>query len=571
MKLLRKFSLHFVLTLSLVAFGTSAFAQSDPSGTSAVTSTFAITNATIIAKPGTEMTDATVVVKNGLIVSVGKNVSIPADAEVIDATGLYVYPAFIDGMSNTGAKRPENPQRPQNLFTPDPPNDYAGITPENSVVRQIDIASSSIGNMRKVGFGISHTVPYGRMLPGSGSLLLLNDAKHIDEIIMVKDVSLYSQFVGAPGAYPGNVLGIMAKFRNLYRNAINHKKHVELYAQSPEGMERPSNDRVSYAFHPVISKEKAIMFDTDDMLDVRRALRLKNDLGFNVMLAGIKQGWYVIEDVKTANADVFLSLDLPKKPKDSKGDDISEEVKSLEAKRMEFYEMYVTQAGEMEKEEVPFGFSARGASASKIKTNIMTFIENGLSEDAALAALTTNPAIAFGISDIVGTVESGKMANLMVSTAPYFTKGSQIKMMFVDGDKHLYEVKEKEDKKVSQTDDDAPATSAAAAPYAAILGTWSYTFEVPGQEQTGKMIIKMENGDLLGTLTSDDGSPDQDMNDINFRDGELVFVMSIDAGGQSVEIIVEGAIDGKSYNAEASVAAFNVSFPLTAVKDGNGK
>ena len=572
MKSLRKFGLHFMTALSLVVFGTNAMAQSDPSGTSPVTRTFAITNATVIQKPGTEMTEATVVVKNGLIIGVGKNVTVPADAEIIDATGLYVYPAFIDGMSNTGAKRPENMKRPQNLFTPDPPNDYAGITPENSVVSQIDIKSSSIGNMRKAGFAISHAVPYGRMLPGSGSLLLLNDAEHMDDIIMSKDVSMYSQFVGAPGAYPGNILGIMAKFRNLYRNAELHKEHVELYAQNPSGISRPSNDRVSYAFHPIISQEKAIMFDVDDMLDVRRALRLKNDLGFNIMVAGVKQGWYVIDDLKTANADVFLSLDLPDKPKDSKDDDKSEEVTKLEERRMEFYKKYITQAAEMEKAGVAFGFSGRGISASKIKANVMTYIENGLSENAALAALTTNPANAFGISDVTGTIESGKMANLMVSTAPYFTKDSQIKMMFVDGDKHDYEVKEKKAKK--DGDDkatDKPTSNASSGAYGAILGSWSYTFEVPGQEQTGKMIIKMENGELTGILTSDDGSPDEDMNDINFRDGELVFAMSIDAGGQSVEIVVEGAIDGKTYDAEASVAAFNVSFPLTATKDDDEK
>ena len=79
-------------------------------------------------------TEATVVVRDGLILNVGKNISIPANAQEIDATGLYIYSAFIDGMSNTGAKRPESMERPRNLFTPDPPNDYAGITPENSVV-----------------------------------------------------------------------------------------------------------------------------------------------------------------------------------------------------------------------------------------------------------------------------------------------------------------------------------------------------------------------------------------------------------------------------------------------------
>ena len=79
-----------------------------------------------------------------------------------------------------------------------------------------------------------------------------------------------------------------------------------------------------------------------------------------------------------------------------------------------------------------------------------------------------------------------------------------IKMMFVDGDKHVYDIKEKKAKK--EGDDMAEETSSAdAGAYGAILGSWSYVFEVPGQEQTGKMIIKMENGMLTGVLTSDNG------------------------------------------------------------------
>lgn len=81
----------------------------------------------------------------------------------------------------------------------------------------------------------------------------------------------------------------------------------------------------------------------------------------------------------------------------------------------------------------------------------------------------------------------------------------------------------------------------------------------------------MENGMLTGVLTSDNGDPDQDISDINFRDGELTFSMAIDAGGQSVEIVVEGSVDGKAYDANASVEQFNVSFPLSATKDDDGK
>lgn len=567
MKLLLKktFRSVFLLLLSVTTLGLQG--QSDPTGESAVTRTFAITNATVVQAPGQEMKEGTIVIKDGLIQAVGNNINIPADAQVIDAKGMYVYAGFIDGLSHTGAKRPKSMPRPSNLFTPDPPNDFAGITPENSVTSQLDISSSGISGMRKSGFAISHTAPYGRMLPGSGSLILLADVDHMDEMILAKDVALYSQFVGAPGAYPNNILGIMAKWRNLYRNAVNHKSHSDMYASNPSGLPRPSSDRVSQAFFPVITKEKAVMFDVSSMLDVRRAMRLQNDLGFNLILAGVEQSWMVLDELKSTGTPLFLGLDLPDEPKDSKDKDKSDETKALEARRMEFYKQHVSQAAALEQAGVTFGFSTKGTRANKVKTHIMTMIENGLSENTALAALTTNPAAMLGIDKVAGTIEAGKMANLMVSTAPYFTKDSQVKMMFVDGDKYEYEVKEKKEKKEKDSEAAPEAATASSAGSSAILGTWSFSFTTPGGEQAGKMIIKMEDGAYSGVLTSDDGSPDNDMNDISYRDGQLSFSFSIDAGGQSVDIVVEGDVEGKNYTAEASVAAFNVSFELTATKD----
>lgn len=562
MKRLKKLRLQLAVLFMLGMGHVVTFAQSDPTGDSPVTGTFALTNATVITSPGSTLTEATVVVRNGLILNVGQNVSIPANAEVIDATGLYVYPAFIDGMSNTGAARPENPERPRDLFTPDPPNEYAGITPENSVVDQLDASSGSIEGMRKIGFAISHTVPYGRMLPGSGSLILLKEADHPDEMLMARDVALYAQWVGAPGAYPNNILGMMAKWRNLYRNAELNKQHADMYAENPSGLPRPTSSRVSQAFYPVLTKEKPVMFDVSGMLDVRRAMRLQNDLGFTLMVAGVQQAFELVDEFKATGVPVFLSLDLPDEPKEIKSEDKSDEVAALEARRMEFYKKHVGQAALLAQEGIQFGFSSKDASSGKIMANIRTMIENGLSEDVALAALTTNPAQMLGIDQVTGTVESGKLANLIVSTAPVFEKDAQVKMMFVDGDKYEYDTKDK--KEASKA---AASAGDATGPYAAVIGSWSYTFRTPQGEQTGKMIIKNGAAGLEGVFTSDEGSPDTDMNDISFRDNELSFNLELDAGGQSILLVVQGTVSGTSYDAQATVEAFNVTLEISATKD----
>lgn len=166
MKLLRILSFRLFVLLPFLMAPVLVNAQSDPTGESPVTRTYAITNATIIPSPGAKIEGGTLLISDGVITAVGTTVNIPDHAQVIDGTELWIYPGFIDGMSNTGASRPDAMERPNNLFTPDPPNDYAGITPEISVVEQLNIEESSIESMRKLGFTVSHTVPYGRMLPG---------------------------------------------------------------------------------------------------------------------------------------------------------------------------------------------------------------------------------------------------------------------------------------------------------------------------------------------------------------------------------------------------------------------
>lgn len=560
MKILRKSFFRLLFILPFLGLASLTNAQSDPTGESAATRTYAITNATIIQSPGKMMEEGTIVITDGLITAVGKNVSIPKNAEVIDGTDMFVYPGFIDGMSNTGADRPEGLERPDNLFTPDPPNDYAGITPEHHVVQQIKTDENSIAAMRKVGFTVSHTVPYGRMLPGSGALILLRDVDHPDEMILSEDVSMFTQFVGAPGAYPGNTLGIMAKFRDLYRNADYSKQHSELYASNPAGIERPTRDRVSEAFYPVVAKKKPIFYDASNSLEARRAMRLQNELGFSLVLGNLQEGWDLAEEIKKSGSKVFMSLDLPKEPKDSKDEDKSEETKKLEERRMEFYKKYVAQYSELKNAGIKFGFSTIDTRGNDVKDNLLTIIENGLSEDDALAALTTNAADLLGISAITGTLDEGKLGNVMVTNAPYFEKDSQIKFVFVDGDKHEYEIKEK--KKKSEN-----ATEASTEGASSIVGTWNYSFTTPQGEQSGTMVIKKDGDFYTGVLTSDDGTPDNDMLNISFVNGALDFEFAVDAGGQSIDIVVNGTVTGNEYEAEASVTAFNVSFPLVATKE----
>lgn len=546
-----------VLILPLFFISTNLLAQSDHTGQAYPTRTFAITGATIVQAPGQVVDSGMVVISDGLISAVGTNVSIPENAEVIDGSELYVYPGFIDGMSNTGAARPDQMERPDNLFTPDPPNDYAGITPEESVINQINASENSIESMRQLGFTISHTVPYGRMLPGSGSIILLSDKETTYDLLLKQDVSMFTQFSGAPGAYPGNTLGIMAKWRNLYTQASLNKDHETLYASNPGGIQRPPQDRALQAFYPVIDQTKPVFYHTNSMLEARRAMKLKEELGFSLVLSDLEEGWFLMDDVKGSDIKVLMSLNLPDESKLSEDEEKTDEVEHMEQRRQEAYNRFLSQYREFNEAGIPFGFSTMGTSTGKVKGNLESLVASGLSEDAALAALTTDAAQLLGIENIAGTVEPGKLGNVVITTAPYFEEGSKIKYVFVDGDKYEYDTSERAAAEVS---DEAAE---------ALIGTWNYTIVSPQGEQTGQWIFSNESGSLTGLMTSNDGAPDNDMSNLSFTGGTLSFDFSFDAGGQSVEIVVVGDVSGEEFSGEASIAAFDISIPVSATKVPN--
>ena len=122
----------------------------------------------------------------------------------------------------------------------------------------------------------------------------------------------------------------------------------------------------------------------------------------------------------------------------------------------------------------------------------------------------------------------------------------------------------KERKKAANGGDNSSATTGDP-----VTGSWTYALITPQGDQGGKMVISKEGSNYSGYLTSDDGSPDTAMNNISFRDSELAFDFSIDAGGQSVQIVVVGTVTGKTYDATATVSfgGQDISMDLTATKD----
>ena len=546
------------LIVILLFLYSSAIGQDEPG---VVTRTYALTNAHITTAPGTMIKNGTVIIKDGLIHSVGKSVTIPPDAQVIPSDTMYVYAGFIDGLSHIGIPKPKEQERERDKDPGNPTNERAGITPEKSATTLLKPTDKSISDYRAIGYTAAHTVPHGRMLPGKGSMILL-DGEDATEMVYKADISTFGQLLGARGVLPNTIIAVIMKYRELYRQSQQASNHMSRYKTSSVGMQRPTYDDATLGLIPVTKKQSTLFMSAHDHLDIHRAMGLQKDLGFKMALANVKSGYRMADQIRSKNIPVLLSLDLFKEEKEQKDDkkdkkkEMSKwdkESETLKKRKEEERTKVEGQAGTFAKKGIRFGFSTDGTSAKTVMDNIRRMIKAGLSEDAALAALTTHPAQILGVSQTMGSIQSGKIANLVVSKTPIFDEKSKVRYVFVDGNLHEYEEKKKEDKKKTGKVSDKNK------PYA---GTWEFTVDAEGETIKGEIeITEDEDGNLVGTLSGAQLDSTVEIDEIKVEGNELSFTAVADG----MDISWKGTVDGESMDGEVNVGPMGV-FDISAIR-----
>jgi hypothetical protein len=569
-------SLTLTALLSVWCLSTG-LAQSSEEALKPVTRTYALKNVTIVTKPGQTILNGTVVVKDGLILNAGQNVSIPADAKIIPADSMFVYAGFIDALSNAGIPKPEvrpgaggpgggggGGQRPTGVNPGTPPNDLAGIQPELRARDLIKPADKSIEDLRKLGFTNAHVSPIGKMLPGNSALISLGGTA-ADNMILKDNFAMISQLVGAQGVYPNTVMAVMSKFRELYKQAEQAKAHEKMYAANPADMVRPEVDRSLQAFYPVLDKQRPICFVAPDLKSVYRVLAMQQELNFPLILGGLRQAWTLVDQLKAKNIPIILSLDLPKMEKKEPAKKDSTAAKDLELERLEKrradeMKLYETQAAVFAGKGINFGFSTLNAKTADIREALRRMVKAGLKEDQALAALTTTPAAMFGVAQSLGTVEKGKIANLVVSKKSYFDEKSQVRYVFVDG--NLYEF----DAEAPAARPGAGAAGRGAAPsdLSKFIGKWNYSIDAGDQVYKGVISLVDEGGKIGGSWTGADGQS-KPLSNPSLKGSELTFSSSVNMG-QDIPLDFNITFDGAKFSGKVKAGDFGV-FPVEGSKE----
>ena len=359
--------------------------------------------------------------------------------------------------------------------------------------------------------------------------------------------------------YPATAAGVMAKFRDVYQNTSLALDHSKLFA-STAGVKRPEMTPTQKGLASAVQGQLPIIFKTGSDLEVRRAIALQKELGFKLVLTGLENYENVIDLIKSSGTPVLIKLQIPddKAVKNQKADSASTATKAQYERVKKAYNDALKQASLLEKAGIPFGFSTIDAKPGDAMKAIRTMIENGLSEKAAMAALTTNPASMLGISRMAGSIEKGKMANFVISTDSIFKEDAQIKHVVADGYVFDFDVKKKAANGNGKSENGTPTS---------ITGVWEYTSETPAGSSGGELVISKSGSEFSGTITYDDpsggGKVTAPIKNVAISGKTLSFQFDVDAGGMSLTVDISGEVSGTTMEGTMAIAQFG-SFPLTA-------
>lgn len=448
-KFMKKLIFAFFAIISL--FTVSIFAQS-----------YAITNAKIVTVSGTAIEKGTVVIRDGLIESVGENAEIPADAKVFDASGLTVYPGFIDAYSNLGLSSPQpaappqgqqgRGQAPQSAATSNS-NYPNGLQPETLATDQLKAGESQFDSQRNAGITTVLTVPRDGIFNGQSAIINLA-GDNVSAMILRPNFAQHVTFTTLrTGQFPVSLLGTFAALRQMFLDAQRLNDWKKQYAVNPRGIKRPDADASLEALIPVLNREMPIVFNANAEREIIRSIDFAKEFNLKLIINGGIEAWKVADKLKKADATVLLSLNFPKK--------ITQNSPEADPEPLEVLRMRADTpkgAAKLAQSGVKFAFQSGGmTSLSDFFTNANKAVENGLSKDAALKAMTLSSAEIFGIANRLGSIEAGKIANIVVSKGDIFSKDKYITHVFVDG--KLFE-----QKPPPKTEDKKPAAVPGVAP-----------------------------------------------------------------------------------------------------------
>jgi imidazolonepropionase-like amidohydrolase len=423
--------------LAVAPSGARVGAQTERPGDVRRLGVYAITNARIIPVVGQPIERGAIVIRDGLIADFGAAVRPPSDARVIDGSGLTVYPGVADANANIGfaatppAAGPSPGGAPPARAAGAAPNSTrpVGVQPELLAADLIRPNGDGVESARTAGVTSALAIPRDGLLIGRSAFVNLAGATP-QEMIIRSPVALHVAFVTPPGfgSYPSSLMGVFSLLRQMFSDAQHYRDAEAAYRQNPRGARRPDADPALAALVPALNREVPVVMYADTEREILRALDFAQEFNLRPIIAGGREATKTLARLRTARAPVLLSLNFPKRTAAAAPEADPEPLTVLRARVAA-----LKTAAALAAADVPFAFQSGGAPYGEFLANAAKTVENGLARDAALQAMTIRPAEFFNVADRLGSIETGKIANLTVTRGDLLDPKSKLAFVFIDG------------------------------------------------------------------------------------------------------------------------------------------
>ncbi len=389
----------------------AAMAQIDGEFVKPRTGKFLLQNATVVTVTKGTLENTSVLVENGKIAQVGTGIN-ASDAEVIDCTGMFIYPGMIDGGTRLGLV--EVSSVPETV-------DYAeigNVTPNMQALTTVNPNAEAIGVTRVSGVTTVLTVPTGGLFPGTAALINLNGYTPDQMYGGFKAIVMNFPSSGRRGRFDRrsdedikkDSEKALKEANDIWENA---KNYLSLKEAGAELQYYPEMDQLSKA----VSGELPLLIVVDAASDIQNAIKWVEGKDIKVIFSGVAEGWRVADEIAKAGIPV-----------------ITGPVQELPSRQSDRYDAAYANAGKMAKAGVKVAIRTdEEENVRNLPFHAAFAAAYGLGKEEALKAITINPAEIFGIQDQYGSVEAGKRANLVVSTGDPLETKSQIMHVFIDG------------------------------------------------------------------------------------------------------------------------------------------
>ncbi|HEV2720818.1 MAG TPA: amidohydrolase family protein [Thermoanaerobaculia bacterium] len=503
---------------------------------------YAITGGTVHPVSGPAITNGVVLIRDGLIEAVGANLAVPADAAVIDAKGKHVYPGLIDAQTSLGFPS-ATPQRRGRGAPAGRPQSAATELPETSpafmAMREARLSDDDVEAKRATGVTTILTAPSFGIFNGQSMVLDLGGGT-IEQRVIRNAATAQISFNPRPAwTYPDSLMGVISYIRQSLFDGQHYAAAHAIYDKNPAGNQRPGESPSAVALGGMLRRDVPVVFIADSELMMRRAMAIAREFNLKYILSGARQAYRMPGDLK--DVPVLVSVKWPTAP--ASKDDREEQPLRLIRERQES----PTSPAVLQKSGVLYALVSGPGKTGDFLPGIRKAIDDGLSADDALRAVTLSPARILGVDRQLGSLDKGKIANVVVTDKPIFDKEAKVQRVYIDG----REVK-------LPTEEEKRRGAGAAAAASPLDGAWSLIVKATTGDVNVNARFHVEDGKVTGSFSGDRGSGD--IRNGTFDGTTLEFTINVSGQGEQGDWVFHGTLSGTTISGTVSTTLGTLPF-----------